>query len=281
MKPFIKIFFAFALVIVHARFASANCADIGRESKDKFAALTVAKDIYKQEALQTTKRPPSQSPNEAAQVLAEAIASTEKMKRAIDAAIDVLVRAQTQKCFGKDADKWSEAIVKFRHESNELGKTHAMFVQQRSDLLAMRSPEQFPAPSSRQPSSEPEKPSSDDKRQRDEFRETGTCVAYWRISSDCLHVVATRNTQEVRLYFDMLIETMSDRLSELGRAARISSDAQERFVQNTQQSMLRSVGGKCDGFVKLVPTYRDNCAALVKAHAARVEESLNRRPSGR
>jgi hypothetical protein len=134
-----------------------------------------------------------------------------------------------------------------------------------------------PAPSLARPSSEPEKSEADNKPQRDQFREAGVCVAYWRIANNCLHVIAAERTQEARLYFDMLIETMNDRLSELGREAQLSPDAQQRFVEITQQSMFSSVGGKCDGFVKLIPTYRDSCAELFKSHAARVKDSFERR----
>lgn len=138
VKLFIYMVAALVIVISQQQFASANCADIGREAQASFAALRSAKDIYKDEFFRVSKTAPSKSPDEAAQFLAEAINSEGKMKLAMDNTMDVLSRSQTQGCFGKDADQWSKIIIRLRQEIIELEKSRAMYIQQRSEILARR-----------------------------------------------------------------------------------------------------------------------------------------------
>jgi hypothetical protein len=123
---------------------------------------------------------------------------------------------------------------------------------------------------------------ADDKRDvRDQFREHVTCLAYWQIASECLPFFAGEHEQEMRLYFDMLIDTMNDRTSELGIEIQLSKEAQQRFGATTKQSLFRTIGSKCGNFQTLIPTYRDRCAALHKAYNARLDELLRQRRRGR
>ena len=127
MKTF-SIFIVTLSIMLQFRPASANCADIGQQAKESFAALVTAKETYKEEFSRVQSKPFT------IQSLTEAIASNEKMKRAMDNSIDILSQSKAEGCFGKDTDKWATAIAQFRSQSDELGKTREMFLEMRSEM---------------------------------------------------------------------------------------------------------------------------------------------------
>ena len=126
------VFFVFSFAPIDQ--ASADCADINRQITAAYSAIVAAKDAFAQDTLNAAKQGTSRSPDEAMRILSEAIASTEKMKQVEDNAIDVLQRAQAERCFGSEADKWATGILSFKEKSNELGETISMYRQQRSEI---------------------------------------------------------------------------------------------------------------------------------------------------
>lgn len=251
----VVLFFVLRVPLVYA-----NCADVSRQANDSFAAVATAKDIYKEEIFRAVKKPPT------IESLSAAISSTENMKREIDDAIVILSQFKAESC--KDTDTWATALAQFRLQSDETAKNREMLLKLRSEMMDRQSAVQ--SENQRPPQSEPEMQLSGDsiKVLRDQFRTAATCVAYWRISNECSPTPAPKRAQEVGVNLDVLIGTMTDRMSELGDVAKLSREEQELFEKAIKESMHRSIGGKCDNFSKLVLTYRDKCAAIFKDNAS-------------
>jgi len=253
----VVLFFVLRVPLVYA-----NCADVSRQANDSFAAVATAKDIYKEEIFRAVKKPPT------IESLSAAISSTENMKREIDDAIVILSQFKAESC--KDTDTWATALAQFRLQSDETAKNREMLLKLRSEMMDRQSAVQ--SENQRPPQSEPEMQLSGDsiKVLRDQFRTAATCVAYWRISNECLP--APKRAQEVGLNLDMLIGTMTNRMSELGDVGKLSREDQELFEKAIKESMLRSIGGKCENFSKLVLNYRDKCAVIFKDNASTIEK---------
>lgn len=115
------------------------CADTGQRVKESYASLRLAKELYKEEFFRSAKNPPKSLPDTITS-LTEAINSSEKIKRAMDATIDVMRTAYAEGCFGKDSDDWSAAIALAKKESDEVGRTRDGFLQQRSELMKRQAP---------------------------------------------------------------------------------------------------------------------------------------------
>jgi hypothetical protein len=97
----------------------ANCADINQQATASRDALVVAKDNYKREFMLSLTAPDK---DDEVKAVTSFIASTTKMKKAMDETIEVLSRAKAQGCFGKDTDAWTTAIATFREQSEDFGK---------------------------------------------------------------------------------------------------------------------------------------------------------------
>ena len=247
----IVLFFVLQVPLVHA-----NCADVTRRANDSFAAVVTAKDIYKEEIFRALKKPFS------IEGLSAAISSTENMKRVIDDAIATLSQSKAEGCADKDIDTWATAMAQFRIQSDETAKSREMLLKVRSEMMDRQSADQSESQRPAQSGPDMQLSGDDIKVLRDQFRTAATCVAYWRISNECLPTPAPKRAQEVGLNLDMLIGTMTSRMSELGDVAKVSREDQELFEKAIKESMHRSIGGKCDNFSKLVLTYRDKCAAI-------------------
>jgi len=253
--------------VLQVQLVYANCADISRQANSSFASVITAKDLYKEEIFHAQSKPPT------IESLSAAISSTEKMKGVIDDAIVILNQSKAEGCFDKDADIWTSTIAQFRLQSNETAKSREILLKLRSEMMD-RQPE-VPSESQHFSQSGPDMQLTGDNNKdlRDQFRRAATCVAYWRISNECLSTTAPKQGQEVGLYLDI----MTNRMSELGDGAKLSREDQGLFESAIKESMHRSIGGKCDNFSKLVPTYRDKCAAIFKDNASRTEKSLDHR----
>src|SRR5262245_23005327 len=257
----VALFFVLQVTLVYA-----DCTDVSRRADDSFAAVVTAKDIYKEEVFRALKKPLS------IEGLSAAISATENMKRVIDDAIVILNQSRAEGCVDKDTDTWATAMAQFRLQSDETAKSRETLLKVRSEIMDRQTAAQ--SDSQRPPQSGPDMQLSGDNIRvlRDRFRTVATCVAYWRISDECSPTPAAKRAQEVGLNLDVLIGTMTDRMSELGDVAKLSREDQELFEKAIKESMHRSIGGKCDNFSKLVPTYRDKCAAIFKDNASSTEK---------
>jgi hypothetical protein len=234
----------------------ANCADVGRQANDSFAAVLTAKDIYKEEIFRTLKKPLS------IEGLSAAISSTENMKRVVDDAIVILSQSKAEGCVDEDTHTWATAMAQFRLQSDETAKSRDRLLKVRSEMMDRQPAGQ--SENQRLAQSGPDMQLSYDniKVLGDRFRTAATCVAYWRISNKCLPSPAPKRAQEVGSNLDTLIGTVTDRMSELGDAAKLPRADQDLFENAIKESMQRSIGGNCTNFSKLVATYRDKCAAI-------------------
>ena len=253
----VALFFVLQVTLVYA-----DCTDVSRRADDSFAAVVTAKDIYKEEVFRALKKPLS------IEGLSAAISATENMKRVIDDAIVILSQSKAEGCIDKDTDTWATAMAQFRLQSDETAKSRETLLKVRSEIMD-RQPA-GPSESQRPAQSAPDMQLSGDNIRvlRDRFRTAATCVAYWRISNECSPTPVPKRAQEVGVNLDVLIGTMTDRMSELGDVAKLSREDQELFEKAIKESMHRSIGGKCDNFSKLVLTYRDKCAAIFKDNAS-------------
>jgi hypothetical protein len=114
-------FTAFVFCSIQIQAASADCLSIQKEIATTYAALTVAKDRYKGEAVIAMQQTSEQA-------IDAGITSNRRMKAAMDQTIDVLVRSKNEGCFGADEPKWTAAIAMFRQESNSVGETIKMLI---------------------------------------------------------------------------------------------------------------------------------------------------------
>src|SRR5262245_7410702 len=247
----VALFFVLQVTLVYA-----DCTDVSRRADDSFAAVVTAKDIYKEEVFRALKKPLS------IEGLSAAISSTENMKRVIDDAIVILSQSKAEGCVDKDTDTWATAMAQFRLQRDETAKSRDMLLKVQSEMMDRQPAGQ--SENQRIAQSEPDIQLSNDniKVLRDRFRTAATCVAYWRISNECLPTPAPKRAQEVGSNLDMLIGMVTNRMSELGDTGKLPREDQDLFENAIKESMQRSIGGNCANFSKLVSTYRDKCAAI-------------------
>jgi len=269
MHLFGRIFVVMTLLAFETRQTNADCATIGRHAIATHDRLVAATRVYKNEISEFTSRPIT------IDNLSKAIASYGKMKSVMDETIAVLLQSKAENCFGKDADQWNAAIASFQAESTDMANTRDSFIEMRSQMIRKESAEaQNGSPS--EPS--PQTQTDPSKKSRDQFREAATCVAYWQIANECLPtMVPPKQAQETRLYMDMLLETMTNHLADLGKEAQVSTAAQGRFVTTTKESLYRLIDRQCTNFSRLIPSYRNTCAALAKNYDETLKRDLHKR----
>ena len=90
--------------------------------------MKIAKDEYKSTFFAETRKPFSPAS------LDRAILANTKIKIAMDELIEALRKAQTAKCFGKDADAWARAIPQLQAESDEIGRTREEWLQMQAEM---------------------------------------------------------------------------------------------------------------------------------------------------
>lgn len=117
-----------------AETAFADCSQIQAQITSTFSDVQRAKEAFKKDALDEVKRGPANSPQEAADGLSRAISSTEAVRSETAKAIAVLMKAETERCYGADGKSWAPAISRAQQTYNELAESVATYQQQRSQI---------------------------------------------------------------------------------------------------------------------------------------------------
>jgi hypothetical protein len=108
---------AVLLYLLQIHPACADCTEINSQASVWRAAFILAKEDYKRETAAILGKPFSE------ETIAIGIASSTKMKIAMDGLIEILDRSMAEGCFGGDAAVWRDVIEELKSESSAIAKT--------------------------------------------------------------------------------------------------------------------------------------------------------------
>lgn len=129
-----KALVAAVLFLFQVQSVLADCADLNRQAMPNKLALQTATEEYKSGAVSNLRNALNNTNSPPIDAIAEGVASISKMITALDKTIDYLHSVLTAGCFGKDADKWSAAIVQFEAQRNEMRKDRRTYIEMLSTM---------------------------------------------------------------------------------------------------------------------------------------------------
>jgi hypothetical protein len=103
--------------------ACADCAEINSQASVWRAAFVLAKEDYTRETALILSQPFSK------ETIAIGIASSVKMKIAMDGLIEILDRSMAEGCFGGDATVWRDVLRDLKSESVAIDKTIQTYLE--------------------------------------------------------------------------------------------------------------------------------------------------------